>query len=211
MAPFLQQMPIIPVNLAIEDELSEAVVRRLLAHVNRNFHVGTPYGKRGSGYLRKNIRGWNQAAQGIPLILVTDLDRALCPSALIADWLDVPQHPNLLFRVAVREIEAWLLADGASFARYLRVSPTVVPASPETELDAKATLIGIARRSPLRAVRERIVPRPGSTAQQGPDYNACLSEFVAREWNVTTAAVNSRSLSGTLRRFELFEPKWPDQ
>ena len=101
----------IPVNLATEDELSEAVLRRLLDHADRGYAIGTAYGRRGFGYLRRTITGWNRAAQFVPFIVLTDLDRRPCPTELIEDWLREARHPNLLLRVAVREVEAWLLAD----------------------------------------------------------------------------------------------------
>ena len=171
-------MAVIPVNLAVEDELSGAVVLRLLAHANKEYVVGTTYGLRGYGYLRRTVHGWNRAAQGVPFVLVTDLDRYPCPSALIADWLTGQPHPNLIFRVAVREIEAWLLADRQSLAKHLAVPEAIVPTTPEGESDPKRSLISVARRSRSRTIRARIVPKVGSTSQQGPDYNACLIEFV---------------------------------
>ena len=96
----------IPVNLAVEDDLSEAVLRRLLAHTGRGFAIGTVYGHSGYGYLRSTIHGWNRAARGIPILVLTDLDRYHCPPALIRDWIPLHQDPNLLLRIAVREIES---------------------------------------------------------------------------------------------------------
>lgn len=202
-------MPPIPVNLAVEDELSETVVRRLLKYVGRGYAIGTTYGLRGNGYLLRNIEGWNRAARGKPFILVTDLDRYPCPSALISEWLNREPHPNLIFRVAVREIESWILADRSTFATYLAVSEQRIPADAEAEEDPKRALITAARRSRNRSIRDRIVPRAGSTAQQGPDYNACLSEFVSTKWNIASAARAARSLSRTLKRFRQFTPIWP--
>jgi hypothetical protein len=202
-------MPPIPVNLAVQDELSETVVRRLLRYVGRGYAIGTTYGLRGNGYLLRNVEGWNRAARGKPFILLTDLDRYPCPSALVSDWLSRERHPNLIFRVAVREIEAWILADRPTFAAFLGVTERLIPEDAEAEEDPKRTLIAVARRSRNRGIRERIVPRPGSTAQQGPDYNACLSEFVATQWNIVRAAHAARSLSRTLRTFRQFTPTWP--
>jgi hypothetical protein len=107
---------IIPVNLATEDELSESVLRRLLAHADKGYSVGAAYGRRGFGYLRRTITGWNRAARFVPWVVLTDLDRGTCPAALIDEWLTEPKHPNLLLRVAVREVEAWLLADRSTFS-----------------------------------------------------------------------------------------------
>jgi hypothetical protein len=43
----------IPINIATEDELSEAVLLELLAHVNREYVVGVAYRRFGNGYLKK--------------------------------------------------------------------------------------------------------------------------------------------------------------
>jgi hypothetical protein len=198
----------IPVNLAIEDELSEVVLRSLLNHADRGYAVGAAYGRRGFGYLRGTIAAWNRVARFVPFVVLTDLDRCPCPTALIEDWLSEPLHPNLLLRVAVRAVEAWLLADRSNFASYLRVSEKWVPLSPDGLKDPKAALVDAARRSRLREVRERIVPVPGSTAKQGRDYNACLAEFVRAGWNIQKAAARSASLQRTVARLGSFRPVW---
>lgn len=203
-------MASIPINIAVEDQLSEVVLRRLIDHVNRDYFVGTAYGQTGFGYLKRTIAGWNAAARGIPFALLTDLDEYECPSALIGDWLRVPIHPNLIFRVAIKEVESWLLADPGNLASYLSVSESQIPDACETVTDPKARLVALSRRSRSREIRERIAPRAGSTAKQGPDYNACLATFVRTTWDVESACENSGSLQGTVRRPATFEPVWPE-
>ena len=202
-------MSTIPVHLAIEDQLSEAVLRRLLDVAGRGYSVGTVYGRTGFGYLRNTIHGWNAAARGIPFIVLTDLDTHACPMALIRNWLPHRQSPNLLLRVAVREVEAWLLADAASLATYLAVPLRRIPADPEQLSDPKAVLVEIAAASGSRTIRQRIVPKRGSTAKQGPDYNACLVEFVREVWDVAAAVQSSPSLARTVARLARFTPTWP--
>lgn len=171
-------MSMIPVHLAVEDELSEAVLRRMLHHSNRGYHVGTTYRRGGFGYLRRTVRGWNRAAVGIPFIVLTDLDQYACPGALIEEWLPEPRQSNLLFRVAVREVESWLIADAENLSKHLAVHRKWLPGHPDALPDPKAALVDAARRSRSSELRNRIVPRPGSTAKQGPDYNGCLVAFV---------------------------------
>src|SRR5215216_3086937 len=102
-------MSLIPVHLAVEDDLSESVLRRLLRDSNRDYSVGTVFARGGFGYLRSRVRNFNAAAvAGTPIILLTDLDNSLCPTELIQDWLEAQPHANLIFRVAVREVESWL-------------------------------------------------------------------------------------------------------
>lgn len=201
-------MTVIPINLAVEDSLSEAVLRHLLKHANRGYIIGTAYGKSGNGYLRKTVMGWNSAAKGKPFVVLTDLDILPCPSELIKRWLPYAQHPNLLLRVAVREVESWLLADTDNLSTYLKVRQSWMPDNPDGLPDPKRTLIGIAKRSASSDIRERLVPKKGSTATQGRDHNGCLSAFVNSNWDVSSARKRSPSLERTIARFEVFQPTW---
>jgi hypothetical protein len=130
-------MAVVPINLAVEDELSELVLRRLLGASGVDYHVGVVNRRGGFGYLRSRVSGWNRAAAGVPFLVLTDLDNAPCPPALLADWLPEGPHPNLMFRVAVREVEAWLIADRLALARFLRCRPRDVPPDPEALPRAK--------------------------------------------------------------------------
>ena len=198
----------IPVNLATEDELSEVVLRRLLNHAGRGYAVGTNYSRGGFGYLRSTITSWNRAARYKPFIVLTDLDRRSCAPELMEDWLKEPNHPNPILRVAVREVEAWLLADRSNFAQYLRVSEKWVPDDPDGLQDPKAALVDAARKSRSEEIRQRVVPKRGSTAKQGREYNPCLCEFVSENWNIEEAAAHSASLRRTVARLGSFAPVW---
>lgn len=112
----------------VEDALSELVMRRLLSP---RYAIGAVYGRQGVHYIRANIGGFNHAAQGGPWAVLADLDREPCPPGLIARRLPRGRHQNLIFRLAVREVEAWLLADRAGFARFVGVRVQAAPANPE--------------------------------------------------------------------------------
>jgi hypothetical protein len=200
-------MNVIPVNIATEDELSEIVLLRILAGLKR-YAVGMAYRRGGFGYLRRTISGWNRAAKSVPFIILADLDRRECPITLIESWLAEPKHPNLLFRIAVREIEAWLLADRVNFAKFLAIPENSIPVDCEGVADAKATLIDLARRSRLKAIRERVVPKRGSTAKQGRDYNGCLGAFVREMWDIAVAQRGSLSLAKSVHRLATVDPVW---
>ncbi len=197
----------IPVNLATEDELSEVTLFKILAGIDR-YAVGTAYRRGGFGYLRRTICGWNSAAKGIPFVVLTDLDTLECPAKLINDWLPVPKHPNLLFRIAVREVESWLLADPGNLSEFLTVQKALLPTETDALADPKAAIVNLARQSRSKAIRDRIVPRRGSTAKQGPDYNGCLGSFVRGSWDVNAAKGNSPSLAKTVDRLASFSPVW---
>ncbi len=195
----------ISINLAVEDDLSEAVLRKLLP---AKYTVGDCYKKRGFGYLKKNIRGFNNAAKGMPFLVLTDLDREECPPKLIKKWLSVStQHHNLLFRVAVREVESWVLADRDHFAKFLGIKKEQVPVDVDEIDDPKEYLINLVRKSRKRRLREDIVPTRGSTAKQGPNYNGRLISFVEESWVPNKAMRSSPSLRRTIKAVENFRPK----
>lgn len=199
----------VPINLAVEDVLSEAVLLSALQHSGRSFNVGTVYGKKGNGYLRKTIQGWNRAARSTPLLLLTDLDECGCAPALVADWLPLDRHPNLIFRVAVREVEAWLLADTLGIMTYLRCKRgTVLSSVPEDLVDPKAEVIRLANLSGSRQIREEIVPRSDSGAIQGRGYNICLMRFVRERWDIEVARQGASSLDRLIERLRTFNPTW---
>jgi hypothetical protein len=202
-------MSLIPIHLAVEDDLSQSVVRRLLMDTERDYSIGMVFGRGGFGYLRTTANNWNAAAAaGTPILLLTDLDQHPCPAELIDSWLDFAPHANLIFRVAVREVESWVLADRDGFADFLGINAVLVPAEPDQIPDPKQSLVNLARRSRIRALRESIVPRQGSTAVQGPNYNGCLGDFIRNRWNRNSATERSPSLSRAWARLMTFEANW---
>lgn len=179
------------INLAVEDQLSEAVLRKILSITEGRFLIVNCYNRGGNVYLKKNIAGFNNAAKGTPFLVITDLDDSECPPALIKEWLPYPKHHNLLFRIAVREVEAWLLADCNGFAKYLGIAIKGIPLDVESIKDPKRRLIELAQKSRNRRLREAIVPGSKSDARQGPDYNGALISFVNRFWDIKAEGIYS--------------------
>jgi hypothetical protein len=198
----------IPVNIAVEDALSEAVLRRIVTAANRQYTIGVAYSRGGYGYLKRIVPGLNNAARGTPFVLLTDLDKGECPAALIAEWLSNPKHHNFLFRVAVREVEAWVIADRPGFAKYLSVKEAIIPEDVDALPDPKSTLLSIVEKCHKRDLRLDLLPRKGSTSSIGPNYNGRMVEFVRSRWNVTEAEQRSPSLARTLRVLQQFQPVW---
>ncbi len=194
------------VNLVVEDELSERVLRHLLRESGRPYQVGLCYGRAGFGYIRRNIAAFNHAAKGTPYIVLADLDKTECAPLKMGEWLAAPRHTNLLFRVAVREVEAWLLADRISLAHFLRIQIDLIPQEFDRAPDPKAALIALARKSRRGELRRDLVPKPGSTSTQGPNYNARLADFVDNYWDASVAAQHSLSLAKAVRAIAAFAP-----
>jgi|SRR5271165_2070746 len=198
----------IPINLALEDALIESLLLRILATIPARYATRTIYNRGGYGYLKRTINGFNNAAKGIPFLVATDLDRYECPPALVNDWLTSPKHHNLLIRVAVREAEAWVLADREGLARFLGISAARVPGDVEAQPDPKETLIQLARMSRKKFMRDDLCPRRNSTSKVGPNYNARLGSFVSTDWDLSAARLNSPSLDRTVNRLVSFQPNW---
>lgn len=93
-----------------------------------NFAVGRVYRRGGAGFLKRSVDGFNNAAAERPFFLLTDLDRAEYPASLRSAWLSKPQRPNMLYGVAVVEVESWLLADRDALASSPQESPSPLPA-----------------------------------------------------------------------------------
>lgn len=198
----------IPINLAVEDSLSEAVLKKILNQSGCSYAVGLTYMKNGYGYLKSKINGFNNAAKGTPFLVLTDLDTAQCPAELIRKWLPNGKNHNLLFRIAVREVEAWILAHRIAFAEFLCVSKRLIPSDVDNIVNPKQLLINLAKKSPRCNIRQGIVPKTGSLSKQGPDYNGQLNLFVEHYWNVLEAKNNSYSLRRTFDTVTRFKPEF---
>lgn len=195
-----------PVNLLVEGLTDEVVLHRLLTHCQ--LQPGATYGKQGKTALLKRLPQYNHAAYHTPWIVVVDLDQdAACAPEYVAAILPTPA-PQMCLRVAVRALEAWLLADAERLAVFLNIPRNRVPTLPEIEADPKATFVQLARLSRSASIRADLVPRPGSGAKVGPDYTGRLIEFVETEhpqaWRPEVAARHANSLSRCLEALAQF-------
>ncbi len=199
-------MPETCINLVFEDVLSEMVLRKLLCCSATDYLIGQTLPADGYGWIKKKIKGLNAAAKGMPYLVLTDLDTHECAPVLIREWLDVPRHPNLLSRVAVREVEAWLLGCREAFAAFLGVPENRIPPNVDEIQNPKRFLVDLARRSRRGNIRRDIVPQGGSTAKVGPDYNGRLMSFVEEHWDPAIAKDHSLSLKKAIEALDAFIP-----
>lgn len=194
-------MPRLPINYAAEGTLDLAVVARLIS-----FCGGVPgneFDGPGKPALLKKLIGFNLAARHSPWFVLADLDIVhSCVPAIVRELLPAPSD-HMIFRLAVHEVEAWLLADIERIATFLRISAAAVPRQSETLEDPKQSVVNLARRSRSRQIREDIVPREGSGRKVGPAYVSRLASFardVHEGWRPDVAARNSPSLSKAVHR-----------
>ena len=188
---------VVVISAAVEGNLDEAVVNRLIRHAGG--HPGTIYGKEGKQRLRARIDGYNHAARIAPWVVLIDLDmEADCAPPVRETWLPHPA-PRMCFRVAVRTVEAWLMADAERLAAFIGVARRNVPSAPEDLPQPKQTMVSLARRSRRRPIRQDMVPREGSGRTVGPAYTSRLMEYVTGSWRPGVAAARSESLGRALK------------
>lgn len=196
-------MPIF-VNLVHEDVISEVVMLKMLESFSGKYHHVSSYGNEGFGYIKKNINGFNQASIASTFFVLIDLDDFECPLSLLNEWLEKPPNHNFICRVAVREIEAWLLADKEGFSEFTGVSLINFPDDPELERDPKRKLISIVKRSRKRQLKEDILPI-NNNASIGPNYNERLMQFVLDYWEISRACNRSESLRRAFKQLENYQ------
>jgi hypothetical protein len=182
----------------VEGPLDAAVVRRIFSDEQRELLRVDALG--GRSVVEARIPKLREAARRVGWFVLVDLDNDNCAPELRADW-GIEADDPLNFRVAIREIESWILADRDRLAKYMSVSRDRIPTDPDALGDPKATLISIARHSRKREIREGLVPRPGSGRSQGPLYTNLLSRFVTTEWRPAVARMASPSLDRCLATF----------
>lgn len=180
----------------VEGLVDEAAARKLVSHCGAR--AAEVYEKNGKAQLRQKLTGYNRAAQFSHWLVLMDLDEdADCAPEFKRQCLDSPS-PLMCFRVAVREIESWFLADREGLATFLSVPRASIPNDPDSITDPKGFVVDLASSSRRREIREDMVPRLGAGRQVGPAYTSRLIEFVQAQWDLDRAANRSDSLARAL-------------
>lgn len=194
----------------VEDAPSAAAARKLVetrnAHLDRRlvFRAGFPAVMRGYGAIKSKCKAFlNMARADIHTFILTDLDTAECACVLICDWFAIPQGTPValpsqcIFRVAVREVESWILADRAAWAEYIGIPAANFSIHPDQLNDPKEHLLNVIRRKGTKKRHRDMLPQ--GSAHIGPKYNEVLCDFVDRLWMPERAAKNSPSLDRALK------------
>ena len=194
----------------VEDEPSKEVLGKLVAQRNESCHrqllvqEGHPQITGGFTRIKERVPTFlNMAKAGLFTLTLTDLDTVDCAPSLIRDWFSIPSGDTLnlpsevVFRVAVREVEAWLLADRRALAQFLGIPEANFSNAPEDLPDPKTYLLNVIRRKGRKKWQRRMLPQ-SPTASIGPEYNRRLSEFIRTRWDPLRAAHISRSLERTI-------------
>jgi len=145
-----------PIGLVAEGPTDIAALRKLLETEGLqpgSVYLGDGGTKRGKHNLDARIASYAEAARrGTPIAILRDLDDdAPCAGDLIQKL--VSDRPDLLFfRIAVVELEAWLVAERELFANHIGVSISRLPREPEKTGKIRPAILGAAPHSKLRDV-----------------------------------------------------------
>lgn len=179
-----------------EGILDLAVGQRIVTQ--HGFQVHRVYPTGGKSHLDSKISGYNAAANYGLWLVLRDLNSAVCGPELVQQLLPM-QSPGMRFRVAVRAIESWLLADAKGFAKFVGVSELQIPYDPDLLASPKDVVLQLAAASRSRTIKRELLPASGTSAKVGIGYNPRLISFVQNTWDVARARRRSQSLDGCCR------------
>ncbi|MGQ3050879.1 MAG: hypothetical protein ACT6S0_03755 [Roseateles sp.] len=185
-----------------EDDLCCALGEQLIEQTLPGWTLAiAPINKRGVTKLKADLTRYMQQALHVqPVLCVADTDGA-CPVTVRQEWLLQPVPQLFLLRLAVKESEAWAMADRSAFASALGVSVASVPRDPETLPDAKREVLRLAARSTKRRVKEEMLSLQ-DVSKPGTGYNKHLCAFVRQGWRAAVAREASASLNRAILALE---------
>jgi hypothetical protein len=192
------------IAVVAEDRLTQAVLLKCISTVLPAFNVVRSEVKHGRGNVQRDLGAYATLALEMPVLIGVDLDNDDCAPTLLDDWGSLPPKPGLLLRVAVREIEAWVLADKRRIATFIGAAPNAVPNRPDVLIDPKRSLLEIARSNARSELKADMVPRNYDALYPriGPAYNLRMCEFVADKWRPQVARKKSDSLNRAMVALE---------
>lgn len=205
------------VYLVSEDEVTRAIVRRILTEYAPALTVKSELPERGSG-IRSKIINFNRLSETTPVILLIDLDTTDCAPVLKSKLLEGIEHKeNFVINIAVDEAEAWLMADRENFSEYLSVDLDVIPQSTlkkqggmkecrEMDVPTKTSYY-LTHSLVFMSDNDEIKARIGAVGRRckGKEYNTALVPFIENMWDIEKARRNSDSLCRMVRRIQQLE------
>ncbi len=191
---------------AAEDDLSYAVIEKIIRNEKPGVTTRRLDAKAGGfGILKRNMRKYINLSKKQKVLVITDLDQNPCAPILVKDWLDgMVCPPGLTFRVAVREIEAWVLSDREAIAEWMKIPVARIPIRVDEVMDPKVEIIRLAQKAKNQDVK-RYLP-PASGAKVGTGYNSLLVRFINNNWDIDRAKINSPSLKKAYQRIAGIKP-----
>lgn len=200
----------------VEDVISKVVLLQLFKFVNSlsfgqygdqantlGFQDGFPLIMNGNSKIKTRIPSLIQMAEeyGHYSLAFVDLDKTCCAPTLIREWVggtpdkSITLPPQFFFRVAVHEVESWIMADTKRFSSFLGIKEVNMPKDTDAEIDPKKFIFDSIHKHNKKKLG-RMLPSRGSSI--GPDYNGRMCDFVMNRWRPEKAIEKSESLKRTI-------------
>jgi len=195
-----------------EDDVTLAVIRRVLTHCSADYKIIQSLPARG-GQIKSKISEFNKLSETHPVVLLIDLDNNDCAPQLLRQLIKDKKN-DFIFNIAVDEAEAWLMADRKGFATYFKIKMEDMPFAHQTKQGGRKALteMNFAYKSSRYLTHELIQKSkssefiqqlaPKNKASKGPEYNSCMLPFIQYAWNIDDARENSDSLNRMILRIE---------
>lgn len=160
---------------------------------------------KGVTHLQKNLARYTGIARLHPVLCLADSDGE-CVLHMRQHWLPHGAPNGFHLRLAVPEIDSWMMADREALADFFRVPESRIPNKPDELQDAKQAVLNLARQSKQRCIRGEVVTRNNT---QGVGYNVHMREFVSNHWRPHVAKASSPSLARAIRRLDELKAATP--
>jgi hypothetical protein len=181
-----------------EGRSDDAIARKLIEAANGV--PGTAYTDRRAARGKSSMEGQllrlnARASYGRPVLALRDLDQdAPCPGALVARILP-DRNPRLLLRICVREIETWLMADSAAYAKFCGVKESRIPRNLEAIPDPKRLILNWVDSGEAAKLKRHVDEKRKIGVPFGALLGEWHAEFAANHWDPIKAAKSGRSAS----------------
>ena len=113
----------------------------------------------GKDQLDKKLPAYNAAAAYEPFLVMRDLDDDAECAPTFLETKEITSAEFMCFRLIVRALEAWLMADAQALANWLQVGIERIPVAPESLANPKEALLSLARRSASSVRSTRRLPQ----------------------------------------------------
>lgn len=183
--------------------MTKAAARKIVSILG--LQVGKTIIKKGITAIDKSMQQIISWSKREYVLLLVDFDRPSrkypCPVARINGWFQDSPCPEKLFaRLAVNEVEAWLLADDDNMKKFLGVKSIKVRNADDIA-NPKKYLIELASKR-NKFFKIGFIKRGKDGIDRGVAYNKILSEWIESEWSPCNASLHSPSLKRAIKRLQ---------
>ncbi len=197
------------IRYACEDAPSRAVAIKLINQEKDNCEIRELGGSgSGCGSIFARLDKYNEISKNVnsPVIVFIDLDNTPCAPRLLADHpIHNMQPPNKFqIRVAVREVESWLLADKQGMETYFGIPQNAITHDPEALPNPKQALLNLIKEKARAEFKREMLPK--GKAKIGSKYNKHLTDFINTAWDSTRACANADSLDRAIKGIQKITP-----